>query len=170
MTLSFLILGALLLGSAIAAMTLRGLVHCALALTVAFAGLGACYLQLGAQFAGFAQILVYVGAVAILLVFAILITRGTEPPLQPVFSASWAVGVAVALAVMAVLAGAIVKSPALRRPGAAVDNSPAPSATVLEIGNQLMTRHLLALEILGLLLTAALIGAVIIAMNERKAR
>ena len=50
--------------------------HCALALTVAFAGLALLFLQLDAQFAGFAQILVYIGAVAILVVFAILLTRG----------------------------------------------------------------------------------------------
>src|ERR1700690_341354 len=99
MTLGFAILGVLTLASAVAAMTLRNLVHCALALTVAFAGLAAFYLQLGAQFVGFAQVLVYVGAVAILLVFAILLTRGGEAPGQPLFSTSWAAGIAVAVAV-----------------------------------------------------------------------
>ena len=52
---------------ALAAMTLRNLVHCALALAVTFLGLAAIYLQLNAQFVGFAQVLVYVGAVAILM-------------------------------------------------------------------------------------------------------
>ena len=65
----------LTLASAVAAMSLRNLVHCALTLTVTFAGLAAFYLQLDAQFVGFAQILVYIGAVAILIVFAILLTR-----------------------------------------------------------------------------------------------
>ena len=79
MTLPFSILGALTIAGAAAALTLRNLVHCVLALTLAFVGLAGLYLQLGAQFVGFAQILVYVGAVAILIVFAILLTRGTEP-------------------------------------------------------------------------------------------
>ena len=79
MTLSFAILAVFTIASAIAAMTLRNLVHCALALVGAFAGLAALYLQLDAQFVGFAQILVYVGAVAILIVFAILLTAGGEP-------------------------------------------------------------------------------------------
>ena len=83
---TFIILGLLTLAGAIAAMSLRNLVHCALALTVAFAGLAALYLQLDAQFVGFAQILVYVGAVAILIVFAVLLTRGTELPQQTIFS------------------------------------------------------------------------------------
>src|SRR5216110_977453 len=75
---TFIILGLLTLAGAVAAMSLRNLVHCALALTVAFAGLAALYLQLDAQFVGFAQILVYIGAVAILIVFALLLTRGSD--------------------------------------------------------------------------------------------
>ena len=70
----------LTLASAVAAMSLRNLVHCALMLTVTFAGLAAFYLQLGAQFVGFAQILIYIGAVAILIVFAILLTAAASRP------------------------------------------------------------------------------------------
>ena len=84
----FWILAALTVLGALAAVMLKNTVHCALALTVAFAGLALLFLQLDAQFAGFAQILVYVGAVAILVVFAILLTRGSETPkdryLQPI--------------------------------------------------------------------------------------
>jgi len=65
---------------------MRNLVHCALMLTVTFAGLAAFYLQLDAQFVGFAQVLVYIGAVAILVVFAILLTRSSELPRQSIFS------------------------------------------------------------------------------------
>ena len=53
--------------------------HCALAVALTFVGLAAAYLQLNAQFVGLAQVLVYVGAVAILIVFAVLLTRGGEP-------------------------------------------------------------------------------------------
>ena len=82
MTWPFAIIAVLTLASAVAAMSLRNLVHCALMLMVTFAGLAAFYLQLDAQFVGFAQILIYIGAVAILIVFAILLTRGSEPPRQ----------------------------------------------------------------------------------------
>ncbi len=80
----FALIAVLTVASAVAAMSLRNLVHCALTLMVAFAGLAALYLQLGAQFVGFAQFLIYVGAVAILIVFAILLTRSgeTAPPIH----------------------------------------------------------------------------------------
>ena len=84
MTLTFDIIAGITVAAAVAAMGLRNLVHCALALTVALVGLALAYLQLDAQFVGLAQILVYVGAVAILIVFAILLTRGSEPASQPI--------------------------------------------------------------------------------------
>src|SRR5215468_3027001 len=99
MTLSFAIVAILTVAGAVAAMSLRNLVHCALALTVAFSGLAALYLQLDAQFVGFAQILVYVGAVAILIVFAVLLTRGSETPGRSSVSRSTLAGILVALVV-----------------------------------------------------------------------
>src|SRR5881397_1651634 len=78
MPLPFIIAAVLTLAGAVAAMSLRNLVHCALCLIVTFAGLAALFLQLNAQFVGFAQILVYIGAVAILILFAILLTRSSE--------------------------------------------------------------------------------------------
>ena len=104
MPLAFAILAALTLVSAVAALSFRSLVHCALSLAVTFAGLAALYLQLGAPFVGWAQILVYIGAVAVLIVFAILLTRSGEPTPQPVISRSWIVGIAVAVLVFGVLA------------------------------------------------------------------
>jgi NADH-quinone oxidoreductase subunit J len=163
MTWPFALIALLTIASAVAAMSLRNLVHCVLALTVTFAGLAAFYLQLDAQFVGFAQVLVYVGAVAILIVFALLLTRGAEPPQQSILSSGWVAGLGVAVVVFGVLSGMIVSSKAL------TDKLPAePAATVRQIGDQLMTKYILPLEVVGLLLTAALIGAVIIAMPERK--
>ncbi len=161
---AFAIIAALTVVSGIAAMSLRNLVHCALCLAVTFAGLAALYLQLGAPFVGWAQVLVYIGAVAILIVFAILLTRSDAPP-GPVMSRSWVVGVAVAVLVFAVLAGAIWNSRSVRQ----LDEPPdKPEPTVKAIGNQLMSQYVLPLEATGLLLTAATIGAVIIAMRDEK--
>lgn len=165
MTLPFAIIAALTVTSAAAAMTLRNLVHCALSLTVTFAGLAAFYLQLDAQFVGFAQILVYIGAVAILIVFAVLLTRGSEPPQRSVFSSGGAVGLAIAVVVFGVLSRMILSS-RLAEPR---EIPPTPEATVLQIGDQLMSRYVLPLEVVGVLLTAALIGAVIIALREKEA-
>lgn len=161
MQIAFAILAALTLVSAVAATSLRNLVHCALSLAVTFAGLAALYVQLGAAFVGWAQILVYIGAVAILIVFAILLTRSSETTPQPILSPAWGVGIAVALLVFGVLANAIMSSPLAHH-----FPPSKPDPTVREIGNQLITRCVLPLEAVGLLLTAAAIGAVIIAMKD----
>jgi NADH-quinone oxidoreductase subunit J len=163
MTLPFAIIAVLTLASAVAAMSLRNLVHCVLMLTVTFAGLAAFYLQLDAQFVGFAQVLVYIGAVAILVVFAVLLTRSPEPPRQTIFSATWVVGVGIAVIVFGMLSGLILSSRALTR-----GMPPPPEASARQIGDVLMTKFILPLEVVGLLLTAALIGAVIIAMHEKE--
>src|SRR3989454_7824521 len=160
MGIPFAIIGALTVGSGVAVMTLRNLVHCALALTVTLAGLAVLYLQLDAQFVGFAQILIYIGAVAILIVFAILLTRSGDASGQPLVSASWLASLLVAVLVFGVLANAIFSSTASRR-----ELPPPPDVAVHRIGEQLMTNYVLPLEVVGLLLTAAAIGAVIIAMR-----
>lgn len=151
----------LMLGGAVAAMFLRNLVHCVLALGIALVSLAALFLQLGAQFAGLAQILVYVGAVSILILFAVLLTRGgVSDDDQPERSGQGWLGVAIALGMFLVLAGVLFSS---RLPGAS--QSVPPTATVRQIGDQLMTTWVVPLEVVGLLLTAALIGAVVLAMR-----
>ncbi|MGA9586018.1 MAG: NADH-quinone oxidoreductase subunit J [Terracidiphilus sp.] len=158
----FYLISALAVGGALAAVNLKSLVHCALALTVSFLGIAFLFLQLDAQFAGFAQILVYVGAVAILVVFAILLTRAAELPKVGVFSKTWLVGLAIAAGVFAMLAWAVLQAGPWLPNEAAV-----PQVTVNEIGQALMGRYVLPLEIVAALLTAALLGAVIVAMHEK---
>ena len=110
MTVTFLILAAITIAGTAAAMALRNLVHCVLALTLGFAGLSALYLQLGAQFVGLTQILVYVGAVAILAVFAIMMTQHPTQTSESIFSSSWFSGGLIAALVFAVLGWAIHSS------------------------------------------------------------
>lgn len=163
MTLSFAVLSILTIAGAVAAVSLRNLVHCALSLTLAFVGLAAFYLYLDAQFAGLAQILVYSGGVAILLVFAILLTRGTEPGTSTASPAAAISGGVVALLVFGILAWATTHS------SIAQYAPPAPSRPGMkEVGDVLMHQFVLPLEIVALLLTVALIGAVILAMHEKK--
>jgi NADH-quinone oxidoreductase subunit J len=159
----FLILALATLLSAAAAMSLRNLVHCALSLVVTFAGLAALYLRLHAEFVGFAQVLVYIGAVAILIVFAILLTRSSDTPNQAVLAPGWLAGIAVSAVVFAALGWAVLNSNAIAKQTPA-----APEVTVKDIGDALMSKYVLPLEVIGLLLTAAMIGAVIIAMKDEK--
>jgi NADH-quinone oxidoreductase subunit J len=159
----FYVLAALTVAGGLAAVLLKNTVHCALALTVAFAGLALLFLDLDAQFAGFAQILVYIGAVAILVVFAILLTKGSETPKDGVFSKTWLAGLVVAAGVFAVLGWAVLQTAPMLPNSAAV-----PTVSVQDIGIALIGRYVLPLEIVAVLLTAALIGAVIVAMHDKE--
>lgn len=162
MTVPFILLALLTLLSAVAAMSLPRLIHCALALVVSFAGLACLFLNLGAEFVGLAQLLVYVGAVAILIVFAILLTQGGEVSIKP--GARPAIsGAVIALAVFAVLVRAVLTSSVNHITTA----STAPSGHVRQIGVALLQRYVLPLEVIAVLLTAALIGAVILAWKEK---
>ncbi len=166
MTAPFLILSALTLTGAGAAMSLRNVMHCVLALTLGTVGLAMLYLGLSAQFVGFTQVLVYVGAVAILAVFAMMLTRSTGLHAQQAFSSYAGAGLAVAAGVFAVVAWAIVRT----RSFATAAATPEPAVTVPQIGDALMHRFVVPLEIMGALLTVALIGAVILAMPSQRAR
>jgi len=159
----FYLVASLTLAGGLAAVLLKNTVHCALAVTVAFAGLALLFLQLDAQFAGFAQILIYIGAVAILVVFAILLTRGSEAPESGVFSRTWLLGLLIAAAVFAVLGWSILQSARALPLESAV-----PQVSVHDIGVALVGRYVLPLEIVALLLTAATVGAVIVALHEKE--
>lgn len=162
-SLSFAIIAVVTIAGAIAALTLRNLVHCVLALVLTFTGLAGLYLQLGAQFVGFAQILIYVGAVAILIVFAILLTRSHEPLARPAVSPGWIASILVAAAVFGILAWSI-RSSAI----SALPIPPRPETSVRQIGDALISQFVVPLEATGLLLTVALVGAVTIAMREQR--
>ena len=98
-----------------------------------------------------------------MIVYAILLTRGGEPPVKFSFSLNWITGIGTGVAVFGLLSGVILTSRALTG-----EVRPPPEATVRQIGTQLMGKFILPLEVTGLLLTAALIGAVLIAMREKE--
>jgi NADH-quinone oxidoreductase subunit J len=160
MSAPFIIFAFLTIAGAMATMALRRLVHSALALAICLVGLAGIYLDLGAQFVGLAQVLVYVGAVVILILFAILLTRSDELP-SPKSDHI--------LSDLLVSAGVFVVLAWMMTAGHATGGTltAQPVAAMREIGAALMQRFVLPLEIVGLLLTAALIGAVVIAMEEK---
>jgi len=157
---AFLIIAGVILIGAAAAMAARNLVHCGLCGAAAFAGLAAAFLHLRAEFVGFAQLLVYVGAVAILIVIALMLTRNFDARPGTLWFAPWTLGVAIALLVAGAIVSAVLGSGVAARAPA-----PVPLTTVRDLGELLMTRYVVALEVVGLLLTAALIGAAILALQ-----
>ncbi len=97
---AFFAIAVLTLAAALAAATLRKLIHAALSFALAFVGVAAFYFLLGAEFVGLVQVFVYVGAVAVLIVFTILLTP-RAPETESGFH--WS-GVVIALAVFGGLA------------------------------------------------------------------
>jgi NADH-quinone oxidoreductase subunit J len=155
----------ILLLSAAAAVVLRNLIHAALSLTLSFIALGIVFIALGAEFVGFVQLLVYVGAVAMLIVFAILLTRPDRLTKSSTALSGFgpAGGVAISLAVLAAMLGFIASSP-LAKSRLPITSATAPVAA---IGEALMGSHVVALLVVGVLLTAALVGAAVIAMEDK---
>lgn len=164
MSLAFLLIAFLTVTTAAVAMALRNLVRSALLLVASWAGIAAFYLWAGAEFVAFAQVLVYVGAISMVALFAVLLTRPSrdEPPVSPLSARRLLPALTAGGAVFGVLAGAIVVSP-LRT--AAL--SPLAAITVRELGLQLMGRHAAALVVIGALLTVTLLGAIVIAAPVR---
>ncbi len=156
---AFIAIAIVTLAGALAAALPPRLIHAALCLVVAFLGIAAFYFWLGAEFVGLVQVFVYVGAVAVLIVFTILLTRRDGDKER---SFNWS-GVLVALAVFGALVSAILKTPSLAVPASAME-----PLTVRRIGEVLMTDYVWALLCIGVLLTAALLGAVVLVMEDKK--
>jgi NADH-quinone oxidoreductase subunit J len=178
-TAAFIVIAILTLAGALAAASLPRLIHAALCLVVAFVGIAAFFFLLGAEFVGLVQVFVYVGAVAVLIVFTILLTRHAD---EETGGFNWS-GIVITLAVFAGLIWAILQTPSLttspkptdaflwkllQTESVAATAASPPALTVKRIGEVLMTDYVWPLQCVGLLLTAALIGGLILVMEEKR--
>ena len=146
-------------GTAVAALSRRNLLHSVLLLTVSWAGVAAFYLWAGAEFVAFAQLLVYVGAISMAVLFAVLLTRRSRDDVAapPASRSRGIYAILSGAAVAAVLLAAVSLAPLSSAP------TPPPSVTVRQLGDQLMGPHAASLLVIAALLTVALIGAVVLA-------
>jgi NADH:ubiquinone oxidoreductase subunit 6 (subunit J) len=163
-TLALILIALLILGAAAAALLARNLIHSALLLVGAWAGIAGFYLWAGAEFVAFAQVLVYVGAVSMVVLFAVLLTRqgATSAPVGFDSLRRATTGLVVAGGVAGILIGAVLGAPL------DVPADPAPAAlTVKQIGLQLMGPQAAALLVVGVILTVALLGAIVIAAVDQ---
>jgi NADH-quinone oxidoreductase subunit J len=156
---AFILIAILTLAAALAAASLPKLIHAALSFAVTFIGIAAFFFLLGAEFVGLVQIFVYIGAVAVLIVFTILLTRRDDEKDR---GFNWT-GVVIAIAVFGGLLWAIFKTQSLSIAAPQIE-----ALTVKRIGEVLMTGFVWPLQCIGLLLTAALIGALILVMEEKR--
>ncbi len=163
MEIAFWILSAITVIGAILAITMRNLVHCVLSLILFFLGIAGHYLLLRADFLFAVQVLIYIGAVAVLILFAIMLTRhvtGTEGP-REVLGGKWWAGMGTAVIIAGLLWAIIRKDPL-----ATILPMGTASTSVADIGRALVADWLVPFEAMAVLLTAALIGAVVIALEE----
>ena len=156
---AFIVIAISTLAAALAAATLRKLMHAALSFAVALVGVAAFFFLLGAEFVGLALVFIYIGAVAVLIVFTILLTRRN---VEAHHGFNWG-GAVIAVGVFAGLMWSILKTQSV----ATVAPNMKP-ITVKQIGQALMTTYVWPLQCAGLLLTAALIGALILVMEEKR--
>ena len=156
---AFLVIAIITLSGALAAAMLRKLIHAALSLVIAFVGVAAYFFLLGAEFVGLVQVFVYVGAVAVLIVFTILLTRREVNGVRGI---NWS-GAVVSLAVFCGLLWTILKTKSLAVPAPQIE-----PLTVKLIGEALMTNYVWPLQCVGLVLTAALIGALVLVTEEKR--
>lgn len=146
--------------SGILIVTLRDIFHCALMLVICMFSVAALYVLLGADFIAAVQVLVYVGAVSVLMIFAIMLTARVS-----------GIGIKqqneqVPIALLATLAFMGITLYGLGKTVWNVANVEAPGQTVMALGKLLMTVYVVPFEIVSLVLLAALIGAVVIARRD----
>ena len=139
---------------------LKNLIRAALALTTVLGGVAMMYALLGADFLAVAQLVIYIGAVMVLIIFAIFMTPGQIDVPGLVGTGQRLGALAVALAVGAVSIGVVIATPWRVR------DSLLDIPTAESLGGLMLTRYVLPFEIASLLLTVALIGAIVIARED----
>jgi NADH-quinone oxidoreductase subunit J len=157
----FILLGAMAVLGALGMVTLRNLFHSALAMILALFSIAGVYVLLEAEFLAVVQVLVYVGAIAMLILFGIMLTRDIVGRATPVRNRQWPLALAVSAGLLAVLAVGLVRAVWTQAAGAA-------PAGVADLGLALVGPYALPFEVASVLLLVAMVGALIIAREARE--
>jgi NADH-quinone oxidoreductase subunit J len=155
----FWILAAIMLGAGLLVVTMKDIIRCGLAMIVCFGALAGIYVLMGAPLIGAAQVIVYIGAISVLILFAIMLTQTKDAPARLVFQtqagfaaiASVIIAVIIALSVVATDWGAV--------------NERIRLATE-DMAKVLFSDFILPFEVVSVLLLAAVIGGVFLAKRE----
>jgi NADH:ubiquinone oxidoreductase subunit 6 (subunit J) len=155
----FWILAAVMLGSGLLVVTMRDIIRCGLAMIVCFGALAGIYVILGAPLIAAAQVIVYIGAISVLILFAIMLTQTKSAPTRLVFQTQ-AVPAAISAIVIAIVLALAV---------GATDWGEVPERIRLAtnaLSQVLFNDFVLAFEIVSVLLLAAVVGGVFLAKRE----
>jgi len=157
---AFGLIALVIIGAALRVVTTNDVVHAALYLVLVLAGVGGLYFILGAEFVGTAQILVYIGAIIVLFLFGIMLTRapiGGEADLDN--DQRWLGGL-IAVLLLAILGYTLIDR---------WDDSQLPADTVVttaQVSDAIFSTYLLPFEVISVLLLAALVGAIVVARRD----
>lgn len=159
---AFYVLSIFIVFSAAGVVTMRNLFHCGLLLGLTLLSVACFYALVGAEFIAAVQVLLYVGGVLTLILFAVMFTKGIADRGVKQSSGNKGISVVLCALLFAVLACSIIKTPAL-------DKALAPlNVTTAGIGRVMLADYLLPFEIISVLLLSAIIGAVLISRRDAR--
>lgn len=156
----FGIIAAVMIVAALRVVTTKNVMHAALYLVIVLAGVAAQFLLLGAEFIGVAQVLVYIGAVIVLFLFGIMLTKARLGDDETVARERRLMGSLVAIVLFGVLAAVLI--------GDIEDahvNIAEPTTTA-QVSDSIFSQYLIPFEVIGMLLLSALIGAIVVARKD----
>jgi NADH-quinone oxidoreductase subunit J len=157
---AFGVIAAVIVIGALLVVTTNNVVRAALYLVAVLAGVGASFLLLGAEFVGITQILVYIGAIVVLFLFGIMLTRAPIGPESQLTGRNWPVGIGVGVALAGVLGYALVDA-------FGSEKLPEDSRQLTaQVSDSIFSTYLVPFEVVSVLLLAALVGAIVLARKE----
>jgi NADH-quinone oxidoreductase subunit J len=163
----FLLTGAVIIGSALMVVTTRNLLHAALWLVVTLFGVAVLYAILQANFLAVVQVVIYIGAIAILFIFAVMLTQRELMEKGRQTRSSWWIPALLGIVILVGLVFLILSVPGVDRTAAAL---PAGLDTVQARGTALVSpdAYVLPFEVASVLMLAALVGAVYVSTVDKK--
>jgi NADH-quinone oxidoreductase subunit J len=156
----FYVIAAAMLFSAFRVVTTGNVVHAALWLVVVLAGVAAQFILLGSEFVAVTQVLVYIGAVVVLFLFGVMLTRASMGDDESVGEEKRVIAAVVAVLLFAVMALALIDT---FEDGRLVVDEP---QRVTEVSDSIFSQYIVPFEAVSVLLLAALIGAIVVARKE----
>jgi NADH-quinone oxidoreductase subunit J len=160
----FLVVAAVILAAAVQVVTVRNLVHAALWLIVTLFGIAILFVLLEAGFLAAVQVVVYIGAISILIIFAIMLTRRVMQDSGPQTNSQWWLGGLLALAAF----GALLL--VLARVAFPEAGAPVPDDSLARLGFDLVSPdgYMIPLIAVGVLLAVGMVGSIAIARDDRE--
>jgi NADH-quinone oxidoreductase subunit J len=155
----FLIFAAAMIGAALLVVTMRDIIRCGLAMMASFGALSGIYVLLGAPLVAAAEVLIYIGAISVLILFAIMLTQSKAAPARLVFQTQ-AIPAAIAALILAIVVAVTVTATDWGAVTARLRTATDALARLL------FTDFVLPFEIVSVLLLAAVIGGVFLARRE----